>query len=93
MNLKIKCLFTFHNWDWSKEDIHEWKSKRPSAEALMRSMKKVSALSIHIAELTPVRICQNFYKKQRYMNNQGWVDWDELTKEELRDKKLNQLGI
>ena len=68
----IKCLLSFHDWDWSSLDI-DW----------------ISSTKI----TTHVKICQNCHKKQRYMDNQGWVDWDILSKEEIRDKKLKQLGI
>ena len=72
----IKCLLSFHDWDWSKEDI-DW----------------ISSVGKKVTMNTHVKICQNCHKKQRYMDNQGWVDWDRLSKEEIRDKKLKQLGI
>ena len=77
MNLRyIKCLLSFHNWDWGKEII--W-------------VKGTKVYNTYSAELTPVRVCQNCNKKQRYMNSQGWVDWNRLSKEELRDMKLEKL--
>jgi hypothetical protein len=53
----------------------------------------ISGVGTKVAMNTHVKICQNCHKKQRYGNGQGWVDWDILSKEEIRDKKLKQLGI
>lgn len=53
----------------------------------------ISSIGTKITINTHVRICQNCHKKQRYNNGNGWADWDKLSKEELRDRKLKQLGI
>jgi hypothetical protein len=65
---------------------HDWDWNKEDIDWVSSHGKKITITS-------PVRICQNCYKKQRYNNGNGWSDWDRLSKEESRDKKLRELGI
>ena len=86
--MNIRCIFG-HKWEYSIIDRNV-EYNLP----LIRGLKKVS---IKITD--NFRICKRCYKKQIAMNTPfsynkiaGWRD-DELSKDELRDKKLKELGI
>jgi hypothetical protein len=75
------------NWQSFKCSIslHNWEHSKEDIEWESSIGKKITIS-------TSIRICQNCHKKQRY-SVQGWVDWNKLSKEQLRDKKIKQLGI
>jgi len=86
--MRLKCLLS-HKWLYKTEKV-----KFTSPRTL--------SFPDHTMELTTnVRLCTNCYKKQRVglMPTQGfsgktnWVDYDKLSREELRDKKLKEIGI
>jgi hypothetical protein len=83
--MNIRCFFG-HKWEYSIIDRN--------VEYNIPGSKK---LSIKITD--NFRLCRRCYKKQIAMNTPfsynkiaGWRD-DELSKDELRDKKLKELGI
>lgn len=96
--MNIRCIFG-HKWELSKQereihyDIPSWNLSGANLKTLC-SWKRISV------KLTDdIRICQRCYKKQKAIKSGlhkplilGWEN-DELSKDELRDKKLSKLGI
>lgn len=80
------CLIG-HRWIYSVEDITY---KR------MFSVSNTNALD-ELVLPTQVRCCNRCYKKQRLSSipsvGSDWQDWQSLSIQEGRDKKLNELGI
>ena len=95
--MNIRCLFG-HKWELSKieREIEYNLPKFGKKGAWNGSGKKVT-----ITTSDDIRICKRCYKKQKAMyspfNNSKYrtPDWrdNELSKDELRDKKLKELGI
>lgn len=86
--MNIRCIFR-HKWEYSIcERVVNY--NMPTINKLPKN------LSVKISD--KVRICKRCYKKQRKLGfkndseNNHWVN-DYLTKDELRDKKLKELGI
>lgn len=84
--MNLRCLFR-HKWRVGKESIPYVRSD----SSIMGNHSE----TIHRIE--DVRYCTRCSKKQRrafshvYVNT-DWTDW-QLTKDEERDKKLNDLGL
>ncbi len=74
-----KCFFS-HKWKYLKEDV----------EFVRIGGIKVGRESITI--LSEVRLCKRCYKKQ-LKRVTDWVSYNNLTTEQERDKKINELGI
>lgn len=76
---------------------HKWKIGKESIEYTMVNISPLVSPIEYIHRIEDVRYCTRCSKKQRkayshiYINN-DWTDWH-LTKEEERDKKLNDLGL
>ena len=91
----LRCLFG-HKWELSKieREIEYTLPKFGKKGAWNGSGKKVT-----ITTSDDIRICKRCYKKQKAMyspfSHVKIADWrnDELSKDELRDKKLKELGI
>ncbi len=93
--MNIKCIFV-HKWEISKQEIEVEYN-------LPKFTKKVTwngtGRKVTITTSDDIRICKRCYKKQKAMYSTfsynkvvGWRD-DELSKDELRDKKLKELFI
>jgi hypothetical protein len=82
----IKCRLFGHSWDNYKEDVEVTHSDPYS-----------SSREFKITILTSFRICKRCYHKQERVawTNKDSIDWRncELSKEQLRDKNLESLGI
>ena len=86
--MKWKCFFGRHKWDYS------WESNK-FTRLFDRSDVKYFMIR--------VRYCTECGKKQRSSNmpsnnfsvqgNSTWLDYNNLTVEQKRDKKLNDLGL
>ena len=85
-----RCLFGFHNWEHKTEYV-----------LYSRRVGKVhSHLPSHIHHApdsmslsTTARVCKSCYKKQIVQpGDGGWIDYS-LNKDELRDKKIKELGL
>jgi U3 small nucleolar RNA-associated protein 14 len=93
--MNIRCIFV-HKWELSKieREIEYTLPKFGKKGAWNGSGKKVT-----ITTSDDIRICKRCYKKQKAMyspfSHVKIADWrnDELSKDELRDKKLKELGI
>ena len=93
--MNIRCLFG-HKWELSKQE-------REIEYTLPKFGKKGSwngsGRKVTITTSDDIRICKRCYKKQKAMyspfSHVKIADWrnDELSKDELRDKKLKELGI
>jgi hypothetical protein len=82
--MKLRCLIGIHKWEYSEESIRYVRIHTTSS-------------ADHIDRMENVRYCTKCSKKQRrafshVIHNSDWTDWH-LTKDEERDKKLNDLGI
>lgn len=80
--MSFRCKIFGHKWKYSVEDV---------TYIISNSVTKSTPKGIESTWPMDVRICLRCYYKQ--LNHQA--DWSEckLTKQELRDKNLNQLGI
>lgn len=89
----LKCLFG-HKWELSKQEREIEYNLPKGTWTHGGETKKVT-----ITTSDDIRICKRCYKKQKVMYSTfSYVkiaDWrnDELSKDELRDKKLKELGI
>ena len=93
--MNIRCIFG-HKWELSKieREIEYTLPKFGKKGAWNGSGKKVT-----ITTSDDIRICKRCYKKQKAMyspfSHVKIAYWrnDELSKDELRDKKLKEIGI
>jgi hypothetical protein len=95
--MNFRCIFG-HKWELSKQE-------REVEYTLPKFSKKGTwngtGRKVTITTSDDIRICKRCYKKQKAMyspfNNSKYriPDWrdNELSKDELRDKKLKELGI
>jgi hypothetical protein len=91
--MNIRCLFG-HKWELSKQERE--------IEYTLPKFAEKGTRKVTITTSDDIRICKRCYNKQKAMyanpfNNSKHrtPDWRdiELSKDELRDKKLNELGI
>jgi hypothetical protein len=96
--MNIRCIFG-HKWEISKQ-VREVEYNLPKFSK--KGTWNGSGKKVSTTIFDDIRICKRCYKKQRamyslfnYNNKHRTPDWrnDELTKDELRDKKLKELGI
>jgi hypothetical protein len=86
--MKWKCFFGRHKWEYSWEQAEF---------ARLFNKSDVKYFQIH------VRYCPECGKKQRgstmpsnnfsIQGNQNWIDYNVMTVDQKRDKKLSDLGI
>ena len=93
--MNFRCIFG-HKWELSKQE-----REVEYTLTLPKFSKKGTWNKVTITTSDDIRICKRCYKKQKAMyspfNNSKYrtPDWrdNELSKDELRDKKLKELGI
>lgn len=81
--MKWKCFFGRHNWDYS------WESAK-FVSVFASDPNNTKDFMIN------VRYCTECCKKQRsssLLSSQTWIDYNNLTVDQIRDKKLNDLGL
>lgn len=85
--MKWKCFFGKHKWDYS------WESAKFVSVSDPNNTKYF---------MVKVRYCSECSKKQRNSynplddvlgENRHWVNYNNLTIDQVRDKKLNELGL
>lgn len=85
--MKWKCFFGRHNWDYS------WESTKFVSASDPKNTKNF---------MVKVRYCNECSKKQRNSynplngvlgENRHWINYNNLTVDQVRDKKLNGLGL
>lgn len=94
--MNIRCIIFGHKWEISKQEREvEYNLPKFSKKGTWNGSGKKTSIAI----CDDIRICKRCYKKQRAMYSPFSMvkiaDWrnDELSKDELRDKKLKELGI
>lgn len=92
----LRCLFG-HKWELSKQE-REIEYNLPKFSKKGTWTHGGGTRKVTITTSDDFRICKRCYKKQKAIHNPftnnkigGWIN--ELTKDELRDKKLKELGI
>lgn len=82
---KIKCFFGFHDWEYNVD---------PKLRFQPNKRQYYQDLFDNYLMRYPNRICNRCFKKQirvRYDMNLLWKDSDNLTLDEIRQKKLKNL--
>lgn len=88
--MSLRCKIFGHKWSYYKEDISHVSIKKLNS----LPMNYIPSLTFNVD--TQFRICKRCYYKQvreHYTGRES--DWfkSDLSKEELRDKNLKELGI
>ena len=88
--MSLRCKIFGHKWSYYKEDISHVSIKKLTS----LPMNYIPSLTFNVD--TQFRICKRCYYKQvreHYTGRES--DWfkSDLSKEELRDKNLKELGI
>ena len=88
--MSLRCKIFGHKWSYYKEDISHVSIKKLNS----LPMNYIPSLTFNVD--TQFRICKRCYYKQvreHYTGRES--DWfkSDLSKEELRNKKLKELGI
>ena len=86
--MSFKCKIFGHKWRYSKEYV---------TYVISNTITKSTPNGIKTTWPISVRMCLRCYNKEiedhlPSESKVSWVSW-ELTKQELRDKNLNELGI
>lgn len=80
--MNFRCVFK-HKWKYFEEDIE---FVRVGGLSNLKFGKDRFTIP------SEVRLCERCYKKQ-FKRAADWVNYNNLTKEQLRDKKLTKMGI
>lgn len=78
----LKCLIR-HNWEYFDEDIEFVR---------VGGLSRLKLNGDIVTIPSEVRLCKRCYKKQ-FKRVTDWIDYNNLTKEQERDKKLTNIGI
>lgn len=80
--MKLICLFG-HKWEYLQEDIEFVRVGGLSNLKFGRDSFIIPS---------DVRLCKRCYKKQ-FKRVSDWINYNNLTKDQLREKKLTNIGI
>ena len=87
---KIKCFFGFHDWEYNHRT-----NEAPKLRFQHKNYQKYyQELFDNYSIRYPNRFCNRCFKKQirvRYDMDMLWQDSDNLTLDEIRQKKLKKL--
>lgn len=79
--MKLKCFIGLHKWTHKRESVRYVR------------VNGRDTFGDHFDKIENIRYCLVCSKKQRNTIGTEWVDYGNLTQDELRDKKLNDLGL